>query len=697
MAGLYLTLFLLSVPADTLAEAETVSRDDPELIEVSGRALDAIGTAFTGSSGTVGYEDLKNRPIARVGEILEVVPGLIATQHSGTGKANQFFLRGFNLDHGTDFSTFIDGVPLNMRSHGHGQGYTDLNILIPELVERVDFRKGPYHAEVGDFASAGSANIRTYDRLDHHLARITHGSFGYGRALLAGSFDLTDNMRILAAVEEERFDGPFELEEDFKKQNGLLKLSGQTSMLDWRVSLSGYDAEWRSTDQIPQRLVDSGELDLFGTLDPDLGGNTERYSATAEIATQSGRVSAYYVDYEFQLFSNFTYFLNDPFSFFGAQTSSGKPTLNAPTSQHRQPSVGDEFEQVDKRQLYGADLTYSWNISGPLDLQVGAGFRHDDIDDVGLHGTRSRERHTLLRNDAISSTSYSGFAKARTELGRLRIETGLRLDMLDVSVAATRAKNSGTADDTIVSPSASLAYRVSDQVELYANYGEGFHSNDARGATINIDPLSGAPVDQVPLLVKSRGAELGIRYEAGSVRAALVGFWLNLDSELVYVGDAGTVEAQGGSRRFGFESSIYWQANEWASLYANYAVTRARFRGEVEDRIPNAVPTVFSAGLKLEPVEGLTSNLILRHVGLAPLIEDGSVNSNATTTLNWGGFYEVSRFRLGIEVLNLLNSRDADISYFFESQLENELRPVADVHTHPLVPRQVRFSLSLAI
>lgn len=696
MVGLYFSLFLITAPTDTIAEAETVTHDAPELIEVSGRALEAIGTAFAGSSGTVGYEDLKNRPIARVGEVLEVVPGLIATQHSGTGKANQLFLRGFNLDHGTDFATFIDGVPLNMRSHGHGQGYTDLNILIPELVERVDFKKGPHHAEVGDFSSAGSANIRTYDHLERSLARITHGSFGYGRALLAGSFDLSENTHILAAVEEERFDGPFELEEDFKKQNGLLKVSGQTADLDWRASFSGYDAEWRATDQIPRRLVDSGELDLFGTLDPDLGGNTERYSATAEVAGWGARLSSYFVDYEFQLFSNFTYFLADPF-FFGAQQPAGKPSLDVVTSQHALPRRGDEIEQVDRRQLYGADLAYGWTMGERLDLELGASIRHDDADEVGLYGTQSRVRHTLVRNDTVSSTSYSGYAKARTELGHLRFEAGLRLDTLDVTVTAARLKNSGTAQDTIFSPSASLAYRLSDQVELYANYGEGFHSNDARGATINIDPLSGAPVDQVPLLVKSRGAELGFRYETASLKAAVVGFWLNLESELVYVGDAGTVEAQGGSSRFGVEASIYWQANRWASLYANYSVTRARFRGETEDRIPNAVPTVLAAGLKLEPFEGFTSNLILRHVGSAPLIEDGSVSSNATTTLNWGGFYEVGRFRLGLEVLNLLNSRASDISYFFESQLESERQPVADVHTHPMVPRQVRFSLGLAL
>ncbi|MBO6506437.1 MAG: TonB-dependent receptor [Kordiimonadaceae bacterium] len=694
----FVVFSLLLTASVTNANIDTDTDNAPELIEVSGRALDTIGEVLAGSSGTVGYEDLKNRPISRVGEILEVVPGLVATQHSGTGKANQFFLRGFNLDHGTDFATTIDGVPLNMRSHGHGQGYTDLNILIPELVERVDFEKGPYHADVGDFATAGNARIRTYNRLNggNGLARVTHGSYGYGRALLAGSFDLFDNVQVLAAVEEERFDGPFEVPEDFKKQNGLFNVSGQTSELDWRINLSGYEANWRATDQIPLRLVEAGELDLFGSIDPDLGGSTERYSASAEISGWGARVSGYFVDYDFQLFSNFTYFLNEPFFFF-SQLPPEKRSLNAVTAAHAQPQRGDEIEQVDRRQVYGGDLSYVFALGQQVDLELGAAYRHDDISEVGLHGTASRVRHTLVRDDVVSSTSYSGYAIARGDFGRLRLEAGLRSDTLDVEVTAARPKNSGEARETIWSPSASLAYRLSDRVELYANYGEGFHSNDARGATITIEPLTRIPAEQVPLLAKSRGAELGVRYETSSLKTAFVGFWLNLDSELVYVGDAGTVEAQGGSRRFGFEASAFWQMNEWANVFVNYALTRARFRGEQEDRIPNAVPSVLSAGLKLEPIAGITSNLILRHVGSAPLNEDGSVTSNTTTTLNWGGFYEHGRLRFGVEVLNLLNSRASDISYFFESRLENERNPVADVHAHPLVPRQVRVSIGLII
>lgn len=697
MLGLYCCLLIVSAQPAQSADVEQTAQEDPELIEVSGRALKAIGSAMAGSSGTVGYEDLKNRPIARVGEILEVVPGLIATQHSGTGKANQLFLRGFNLDHGTDFATSVDGIPLNMRSHGHGQGYTDLNIVIPELVERVDFKKGPYHLNVGDFSSAGSADISSYNRLDNNFARATFGEFGYGRVVLANSFDLSRNTHLLTAIEGQRYDGPFEIEEDLEKVNGLIKLSGQNVGVDWLISLSGYHANWRATDQIPQRLIEDGSLDAFGSIDPDLGGNTTRYSASAQLTTENGHIEAYFVDYDFQLFSNFTYFLNNSF-FFKTRSSRLEEDQVVEHPYHTTASVGDEIEQIDRRQLYGAEASYSFDIGGPLamDLEVGANFRQDDIDEAGLHGTQTRVRHTLIRSDTISSTGYGGYAKASGEIGRLRFETGVRMDSLQVDVLATLSLNSGSAKDTIFSPSASLAYQISDQIEIYANYGEAFHSNDARGTTITIDPVSRNLVDSVPLLVKSRGTEIGLRFETSSLKTALVGFWLDLDSELVYVGDEGTVEAQGASRRYGFEASLYWQATDWANLFANYSYTKARFRDVDEGYIPNAVPSVLSAGLEVEPLDNLKTSLILRRVGSAPLTEDNSVRSSTTTTLNWGSYFSVERFRFGLEVLNVLDSKDADISYYFESQLLGEFFPIADVHTHQMEPRQLRVSLEVS-
>ncbi|MCK0070628.1 TonB-dependent receptor [Kordiimonas laminariae] len=646
--------------------------DDIEVIEIKGRNVENIGKVTAGSSGLVGYDDLKNRPISRVGEILEVIPGLVATQHSGTGKANQFFLRGFNLDHGTDFATFVDGAPINMRTHGHGQGYTDLNFIIPELVERVEFKKGPYHTDVGDFGSAGSSSISTYNRLDKNIASVTFGENGFARGLVAASFDIAEDVHLLTAIEGNLYDSPFEREEDLEKLNAFAKLSGTSDDLRWNVGFNYYDASWNATDQVANRAVESGLIGRLGTLDEDLGGNTERFAITANVATEDTSFSAYYVNYSFNLFSNFTYFLNDSVR-------------------------GDEFEQFDDRSIFGGNIQRHWHLDAPVPVKftVGADIRHDDIGAVGLYGTEGRVRHTLIRDDEVSSTSYAGFAKAQFELAEnVRFETGARLDHIAVDVNATINENSGTETDTIVSPSASLAWRVAPEIELYANYGEGFHSNDARGGTINVDPVTGDAVDAVPLYVKSRGAEIGARYETERFKAALVGFWLNLDSELVFVGDAGTTEVNDGTRRFGVEASVFWQAADWLNMHASYAYTRARFRGGVaEDRIPNAVPSVFSAGVDIDPADNISTSFILRHFGGAPLIEDGSVKSESTTTVNWGGYYSFSNFKLGVEVLNLFDSKDPDISYFFESRLPGEAAGVEDLHTHPLEPRQLRVTL----
>lgn len=702
MISFYFSLVLSSsIPhmSDGETNHDKAGQNDMELIEVSGRKLDNLGRGMAGSSGTVGFDDLKNRPIARVGEILEVIPGMIATQHSGTGKANQYFVRGFNLDHGTDFATHVDGIPINMRSHGHGQGYTDLNILIPELVKRVDFKKGPYHADVGDFSSAGSAKITTYDSLDRPIVKATVGSYGFERALVAGSFDVAQYIHMLAAFENERYDGPFAVEEDLDKINGLIKFTGKLSDIKWGINLTAFDSNWNSADQIPLRAIQSGAIDRYGSLDPDLGGNTSRYSASTNITSENGNLSAYFIDYDFQLFSNFTYFTNAPIHVGTANiaaSSGGQIVAHHAAPIFERP--GDEFEQADNRQLYGADMDYRWSLgeANIADLQVGAGFRHDDIKNIGLHRTQARQRYLTIREDQVSQTSYSAFAKLQSQINNVRLEAGLRLDYMDASVTADRMVNSGSANDTIISPSFSVAAPLSKQIEFYANYGEGFHSNDARGATITQDPLSQDPVDQVPLLVKSRGAETGIRYETDRVKFSAVGFMLDLNSELVYVGDEGTVEAQGASRRYGFETTLSWQMTNWANLYTAYAYTHARFKDEVEDHIPNAVPSVFSAELKLTPLSDFTSSMIVRHAGSAPLIEDNSVRSNSTTTVNWGGFYQKGNVKLGLEILNVLNSRAADISYYFESRLADETAAVADIHAHPMVPRQVRLSVELS-
>lgn len=484
---------------------EASARDD---IVVYGRGIAQIGIAATATEGTVGYADFENRPISRVGELAENVPGLIATQHSGTGKANQYFLRGFNLDHGTDLAGYVDGLPINQRSHGHGQGYLDPNFLIPELVERIDYTKGPYHAEQGDFASAGSLSFRTRDTI-RPFVEIVGGSYDYFRALAAGSTPLRQDVTLLAAIDVTTSNGPWVLDEDLTKVNGFAKLSGP----DWSISASGYHADWTATDQVPERAIASGLIPRFGFIDDALGGRASRYALTGNAHVGGLDITLYAVRTRLTLTSNFTYFLDDPVN-------------------------GDEFRQRDQRSVYGGSMRYATGTAiGPVPVTVhaGADVRYDDIGRVGLYRSVAGVITSAVREDRVAE--YSGGLFAEAELAftpALRLVLGLRGDAIGYHVAAALAPNGGDGSAGIVTPKASLAWRAADGIELYASYGEGYHSNDVRGATITVDPVSGDPATRVPVFARSCGAEAGLRIERGAINFTAAAFWLNLDSELVY-------------------------------------------------------------------------------------------------------------------------------------------------------------------
>lgn len=652
-------------------EAEVVDE-----IIVNGRAIHLLGDALTGSEGVVGYADFDKRPLSRVGELVEVIPGLVATQHSGSGKANQYFLRGFNLDHGTDFAAFIDGAPINFRTHGHGQGYLDLNFIIPEIVERIDFRKGPYYADVGDFTAAGTANFKTYDELTEGLAQATIGEFGYRRGLVANSFNL-DSGLLLIAGEAVFNDSPFVLDEELEKYNGLLKYTHEGERATWRVSFSAYDASWNSTDQVPLRAIESGLIPRLGFVDDDLGGETTRLSLNAQVETSDLQVTAYALYYDFSLFSNFTYFAND--------------SVN-----------GDEFEQRDKRVMLGGSAVKTWPLAiagRSAAFRLGGDLRYDDIFNIGLFNTAGRQRLSTVRDDDVRQFSAGAFADIEVDVtNRLRASVGLRGDVYTFDVESSLPVNSGDGSETIVTPTAALAWRATDDLEFYANYGQGFHSNDVRGAAISVDPITLGAVDPVEVLVKAEGAEIGARLEKGDFHATLVGFWLDLDGELVFVGDAGTTEPNDATRRFGVELNAFWRPFDWLTLDGTAAYTDARFVGAPAnaDRIPQAVENVFGGGATVDILDNLSATMRLRRFGRAPLIEDGSVFSEPTTIVNLGFYYDIGPARLSLDILNLLDSEDADITYFFESQLPGEPAPVEDIHLHPVEPRQVRGSLRFA-
>ena len=663
---------ILGLASSFLAASAGAHTDDiVEEVVVFGRADQQIGTAGAASDGRVAFDDLRIKPIQRVGELVEVVPGMVATQHSGAGKANQYFLRDFNLDHGTDFSASIDGVPLNMRTHGHGQGYLDLNFLIPEMVESVEYKKGPYHASVGDFSSAGSVEFKFYDRIPEKMLKASVGEYHYNHVLAAGSQEFSDAGVLTLAAEITLNDGPWDLDEDLNQRKLYGAYSWQRGDLSYSIKAHHYDNDWTATDQVPLRAVRSGLIDELGFIDPDLGGETRRNSVTFNAENGIWHMGLYAVDYDFNLFSNFSYLLNDPL-------------------------VGDEFEQEDNRTIYGGHFNGVFDISdGPraAALRWGTSVRYDKIDQLGLYQTQARQRAQEIRSDQVDTWSLDGYVDAEVFVTeQLRLIGGARFDWLHWDVDAGLSVNSGSDDDFQASPKFALAYRVNDHLELYANWGRGFHSNDVRGATITVDPLSGAPVDPVDVFARSTGYEAGMIFEQGrNFNIHLVAFDLELDSELLFVGDAGTTEASGRSERQGVEVAAFWQLSEGVAVNLDYTWTDAKF-SDGDEEIPGAVGKTASAGLIFNQGP-FNLSLTGRYLGSAPLIEDDSVRSESSIVIHGSIGYRAGPVELSLEVFNLTDSNDFDIAYFYESRLPGEAAAgVEDIHFHPLEPRTARFT-----
>lgn len=651
-----------------------------EEVVVNGRLDQLQGTPVSASQGVVGAEQIAMRPVLRAGELLEVVPGLIVTQHSGDGKANQYFLRGFNLDHGTDLATSVDGVPVNMPTHGHGQGYTDINFVIPELMQSIEYRKGTYYAETGNFSAAGAVDMRYKRSLEAPMVVLEAGQNSYMRSLIAGSAGVGGG-ELLMGFDYALIDGPWQLEENYRKRNGLLRYSRGTGAGSFSITAQGYEGEWRSTDQIPLRAVEAGLIDRFGAVDPTDRGDSHRYSLsadwTASLAGGQSKALLYAVDYDLDLISNFSYFTDS--------------------------ENGDQFEQVDQRRVYGGD--WSWTkevelLGLSLQVQTGVQVRHDDIGKVGLYRTIERRRFETTREDAVQQTSYGVYGSLGTRWNEhVRTTVGLRADRFEFDVDASLAENSGKASDSIASPKFSLVLGPWAKTEFFFNAGRGFHSNDARGTTIKVDPSDGVtPADKVDPLVGATGLDVGMRTALVPNTQFSVSLWsLKLDSELLFVGDAGTTEASRASERRGVEAAVIWNPLRWLIVDADLAWSRARFSDydPAGDRIPGAVENVASVGLAIDHPSGWFGGARFRHFGAAPLIEDNRVRSDSTTLVNLEAGYRFwKRYRISAAVYNVFDSEDNDITYFYESQLPNESQPVEDIHFHPVEPRTVRVTLT---
>jgi outer membrane receptor protein involved in Fe transport len=674
-----LCLLLLGLAASVPALSDGVHVEREDAIEVTGHYDNGIGTSDTASQGHVTPKLIESRPLLRPGEVLEFVPGVIVTQHSGDGKANQFFLRGFNLDHGTDFYTTVAGMPVNMPTHAHGQGYSDLNFMIPELVERIDYRKGPYFAEEGDFSSAGTAHFHYFDGMRQNIASATLGGFGYRRALLAGSPEPGDS-KLLYALELVNNDGPWTNPNDFRKVNAVLRYSHGARDDGYSLTAMHYSGKWNSTDQIPQRAVDSGLVSRFGAIDPTDGGESQRSSLSYDLRQplKNGQfqMGAYLIRYRLRLFSNFTFFQDDPVN-------------------------GDQFGQSDRRTVMGITPNWLW-IGKVGDMQsitkLGLQLRRDDIDPVGLYGTLAQQRLSTTREDRVRVSSSGVYVENTLQWAeKFRSVAGLRGDHFNFDVASNLSANSGTKDAGIVSPKLNFIFGPWYETEYFVSMGSGFHSNDARGAAISVDPKTLAPAAQSPALVRSKGAELGVRSELVPNLESSLALWrLSLDSELIFAGDAGTTQASRPSQRHGVEWSNRYRPRPWLLVDLDLSASRARFADAdpAGANIPGSIDHVASLGVSLDQLGRWSGTMQMRYFGPRPLIEDGSVYSRSTMLTNLRLGYKLDKnLRMALDVFNLFDRQASDIDYYYASQLRGEAAPVNDLHFHPVEPRSLRVTL----
>ena len=683
----------------------------PETV-VTGRQDSLLGVADSAAQGTTGQAQLADRPILRSGEILETVPGVIITQHAGGGKANQYFLRGFNLDHGTDFALFLDGMPLNLPTHAHGEGYSDMNTVMPEFVEKVDYEKGPYYADVGDFGSAGAAHLEFYQVLPQDFVKTEAGMYGFERGVFGVSQKAGEGT-LLYGGEVFHDDGPWVHPDNYYKFNGLTTYSRGDEVNGWSATFRAYYGEWNSSDQIAESY---GATNFFGAINPTDGGTSQRYSAQAEWHREqensATKVTVYGFYYYLNLYSDFTYYLTDP-------------------------AQGDQFEQQDRRWAGGVDarhtLSNQW-FGHDVENTFGVQTREDYINN-GLYQTDDRVRveKTDSQNggsvlplatdvNRIWDTQAGIYAENKIQwTDKFRSVAGIRgdLDYFEVTSFTTPA-NSGSAGMILPSPKLSLIFGPWDKTEFYAQGGFSFHSNDGRAATQTVEPISAdnpnpdTPVGKASPLIQTKGAEVGVRTLPVPNLQSTVSLWyLYSDSELLQDGDTGsTVASKSPSNRYGIEFGNYYKLTRNLALDLDAADSIARFvdadaadaapttpggttLGPGGRDVPEAVGVVISSGITLHDFHGFTSSLRLRYFGPRDLTSDGSYKSQHTLIMNWEGGYRINKtWSLTAEILNMLDSSSHDIDYAYVSRVTPGAGASFQDVFHPAEPIQVRFGLT---
>jgi hypothetical protein len=658
------------------------------------------------SAGDISQAQIQSAPLLRPAAILENVPGLIVTQHSGEGKANQYFLRAFNLDHGTDFALEVDGMPVNMPTHAHGQGYSDFNFVIPELAADLHYQKGPYYAHEGDFATAGTARVGLVNAVPNS-ATLGFGEDGYRRGLFMGSTALFGGT-LIGAGEAYHNDGPFDVADDYNRLNGVVRYyRGDTSDY-FTLTAMAYSGKWNSTDQVPQRAISEGLIDRFGSFNPSDGGVSTRSSLSFNRVKRSDdgqlQMSAYVIRYKLDLWSNFTYYLRDPIN-------------------------GDQMLQHDDRVVYGFSASRSWFTSlldAPTTNVIGIQARMDDIKDVGIFSTFQRQVIGTTQNAAALESNGALYAESSTQWQDwMRTTVGVREDQFDFDVKdkmlnpdGSCSINSdplgcvtGTKRAAIFSPKLGFVFGPWAKTTYYFNIGDGYHSNDARGVT-----RSGQNPDQSPVtpLTRATGGELGVATKfIPNLDTRLDVFELKLKSELVFDGDAGVTSPSGATTRTGIEWGNTYHFNEWLSAEFNSAFTRARFDrnsapdtlgcadaapanpctlrvGIVGRYIPNSPTNVTDFRITAQRDSGWFGSVHARHFGESPLVEDNNAKSPAYTTLDAQFGFRAAKWLAAIDVFNIADVKWNDIEYYYVSRLKNEASPLADHIVHPGVPRTVR-------
>ena len=523
-----------------------------EEVEVTAPRQNLLGTATTASQGVISNEEIQLTPAYRPGQILETVPGLTVTSHSGEGKANQYILRGYNLDHGTDLETYVDAMPINQPTHAHGQGYTDLSFMIPELADQITYTKGPYYASVGDFGSVGSDRISYRDTIADQ-ATATIGTYGYERLLGTGTLPLGDG-HVLEAVELQHYNGPFVTPDDARKENVVLRYSEGGNNNGFSVTGMFYHQDWTNTTDIPLRAISEGLVpNYFGTLNPTDGGHAMRGSLSAQYHNILGEgqfnASAFYIYNQLHLFNDFTHFLVDPVN-------------------------GDQEDQFETRNVIGnaANYTLPLTVGGfPNEFEVGQLTRYDILD-VGR--LPSEDQTALSPEETVNDpASFSNHDKVNLFAGALyaqatthwtpwfRTVLGLRddyqhgtdHDLLAALHSTAGYTNSGARGQNLLQPKGSLIFTPNDNLEFYLSAGEGFHSADLRGVNQSRSPDLDLPYS--PLLAPQYGEEVGVRTNAFDKKFTLTLALYNLrqSSETIIDPDIGMDTAGPASERYGFE------------------------------------------------------------------------------------------------------------------------------------------------